>query len=73
MTYRFDAPFYINTRFNYFCEGCKQAELEIETEKCYSYDDVLQTSYTLTCNHYDHCKKLVHRLRYEKEKNNDAD
>ena len=67
MTYRCDTPFYIDTRFNYFCEGCKQEELEIETERFNVNGEVFVTTHTLTCKNYDHCKKLVHRLRYESD------
>ena len=75
MIYKFDSPFFVNTKFNYFCEGCKQEELEIETEAIntgYSPDDYpARKAYTLTCSKYELCKKLVQRLRYEKETNNE--
>lgn len=65
--YEIKTPFYINTNFNYFCEGCGMLEPKLITEKLYQANgdlDAVVTSATLTCEHYNMCRTLMHNLRY---------
>ena len=68
MSYIIETPVYINTQFNYFCDHCQMCELTLKTEtNTFKYDDVKeikQVSYTITCKHFEVCKKLMHNLRY---------
>ena len=62
--YKIETPIYINTRFNYFCDDCEMAELEIESDNFYNNGKVYGEYHTLTCANYDTCKTLMHNLRY---------
>lgn len=65
MTYKFNSPGHINTRFNYFCDDCKKLDLVLEKEVLHTDKPNEEIKvYTLTCEHYDICKNIMHVLRY---------
>ena len=63
--YKIESPVHINVLFNYFCQDCLMCELESKTEHLYDMNGtVYATTHTLTCEHYQECKTLMHNLRY---------
>lgn len=63
--YKIDSPVYINTQFNYFCDSCEKAELELETNELCANGEAYTKSYNLTCKNYAQCKMLMHNLQYK--------
>ena len=63
--HKIETPVFIDVTFNYFCNDCMQCELEAKTERLYDMDgNVYATVHSLTCEHYQTCKTLMHNLRY---------
>ena len=73
MTHTIETPVYINTRFNYFCDGCEESELTLENNKFYANDEMYNNYYVLTCEHYETCKRVMHQLRNMRNKDNETD
>ena len=69
MSYSVELPVHVNTVFGYFCEGCNMSELTIKTVRLSSGFDVGDQVmvHTLSCENYDKCKKLAHRIQNMKE------
>ena len=65
--YKIETPVFLNTTFNYFCDGCEMCEPIIKKETLY-VDSFIECEekrvYILTCKNYGTCKGLMHNLRY---------
>jgi hypothetical protein len=70
MSFEINVPVFVNTEFNYFCEGCKMCELIAETNCLYETDGIFEKYHTLSCKHYKTCKTLMHNLRNAQMKGN---
>ncbi len=63
-----DFPFPVVTRFEPFCEGCTEGNLDSWTNKIYRDDtdtdtDTMIVQNVVSCHHIDHCRRLFEHFK----------
>ncbi len=43
------------------CYECKDIDVNVDTKRLYSYNEVIETSCTITCTHRNVCNKIQYR------------
>lgn len=61
---KIDCPVHIDTEFHDFCyKGCTNAIITLDRECFYANGEEYVMPYTLTCEKYSECEKLMQMLK----------